>query len=430
MMNRVLRIAACGLLIFLAGCSSLQSIDTDWINRILYTPTPVPIKTTTPTPEPAQTSELSTGQPPVAQPQVLRIWLPEQFNPNANNPAATLLKQRLAEFEAEHPGLQLDIRIKAETGDADLLNSLSVTNMAAQKALPDLVALPRPALEVAAQKGLVHSLDEYSTELQKADWYPYAREVAKVDGTVYGIPFAGDAEVILYRPDLVWIKTWNDILLSEGHLIFAGADPQAEVGLTLYVSAGGNLLDAQGHPTLDQEILTQVLELFAKGRAATLFPAAATNISSDPQTLQEYRTRRADMAIVRFSDYRADQDGLVQPLMGLKPDTHFTFASGWVWSLAGQNPENQALALELAKFLMDDNFLLRWVPAAGYLPTRRPATNRDASSPIPDVIEAMQAGPSSDTVAALGPLMQEALTRVLNGEQPDAVARSVVEKLK
>jgi multiple sugar transport system substrate-binding protein len=430
-MNRVLRIAACGLLIFLTGCSSLQSVNMDWLNRILYTPTPVPITTATPTPEPVQTNESSTGQPPpVAQPEILRIWLPEEFNPNANNQAATLLKQRLAEFEAEHPGLQLDVRIKAENGDADLINSLSVTSMAAQKALPDLIALSRPALEVAAQKGLVHPLDNYSTELQKEDWYPYARDLAKVNGTVYGIPFAGDADVIIYRSDLVWIKTWDDILLSEGHLIFAGADPQANVGLTLYVSAGGNLLDAQGHPTLDQETLTQVLELFAKGRAATLFPAAATNISSDQQALQEYRTRRSDMAIVRFSDYRSQQDGLAQPLMGLKVDTHFTFSSGWVWSLAGQNPTNQALALELAKFLTEDNFLLRWLPESGYLPTRRPATNRDASSPIPAVIEAMQPGPSSDTVAVLGPLMEEAVTRVLSGEQPEAVARSVVEKLK
>src|SRR5512138_2604942 len=88
-MNRVLRIATCGLLVFLTGCSSLQSVNMDWLNRILYTPTPVPITTATPTPEPVQTNESSTGQPPpVAQPEILRIWLPEEFNPNANNPAA------------------------------------------------------------------------------------------------------------------------------------------------------------------------------------------------------------------------------------------------------------------------------------------------------------------------------------------------------
>jgi ABC-type glycerol-3-phosphate transport system substrate-binding protein len=195
------------------------------------------------------------------------------------------------------------------------------------------------------------------------------------------------------------------------------------------MSAGGEVLDAQGHPTLDQEVMTQVLELFSKGRAATLFPAAATNLSSTDQVLQEYRTRRAEMAIVRFSDYRAPQDGLVQPLMGLK-EAHFTFASGWLWALPGQNAANKEVSAELAEFLTADDFLPNWIRETGYLPTRRSFTDQSADSPIPAIIEALQPGPSSDTVLVLGPVIQEALVRVLNGEQPEAVARSVVEKLK
>lgn len=430
-MNRILRIAYCGLLIFLAGCSSLQSYDSDWINRILYTPTPVPTKAATSTPQ-ATPDASSTGQPEpaVSVPKVLRIWLPPQFNPSTSNAAAALLKQRLANFEAEHPGLEIEVRLKAETGEADLLNSLSVTSMAAPSALPDLIALPRPALEIAAQKGLVRPLDDFSVELQNSDWYPYARELAKINGTPYGIPFAGDALVIIYRPDLVWIKTWDDILLSESQLVFAGADPQAEVALSMYMSAGGELMDAQGHPTLDQEILTQVLEVFSKGRAATLFPAAAANLTTTDQVLQEYRARRASMAIVNYSGYRSSQDGLVQPLMGMREDSHFTFATGWMWALAGQNPDNQQLSVELAEYLTEDDFLPKWIQAAGYLPTHHSSTDPGIDSPIPAIIEAAQPLPSSDTLAALGPVIQEALVRVLNGEQPEAVSRSVVEKLK
>ena len=427
-MKHILRIACCGLLIVLAGCSSLQSFDSDWINRILYTPTPAPTKTATSTPQATQVTA-STGQPAVSQPTVLRIWIPPQFNPNTNNTAAVLLKQRLASFESEHPGLEIDVRIKDEVGEADLLNSLSITSMAAPGALPDLIALPRLALESAAQKGLIRPLDDFSVELQSPDLYPYARDLAKVNGTPYGIPFAGDALVIVYRPDLVWIKSWDDILLSESQLIFAGADPQAKVGLSLYMSAGGQIVDAQGKPTLDQEVLTQVLELFSKGRAASLFPAAAANISSTDQVLQEYQTRRAEMAIVRFSDYRASQDGLVQPLMGLK-EGHYAFATGWMWALAGQNPENEQLSSELAEYLIADDILSRWIQETGYIPTRQSSTNQNADSPIPAIIEAMQPGPSSDTVLVLGPIMQDALVRVLNGEKPEAVARSVVEKLK
>ncbi len=430
-MNRIFRIASCAFLILLTGCSSLQSFDSTWINNILYTPTPAPTKVTTPTLHPAQTGEVAPGQPASTgtAPRILRIWLPPQFNPEANTSASTLLKQRLNSFEAQHPGLEIDVRIKSEDGDADLLNSLAITSLAAPSALPDLIALPRPMLEAAVQKKLVHSLDNFSTELQNSNWYPYAQELAKINGTPYGLPFAGDALVIVYRPELVWIKTWDDILLSEGHLIFPGADTQAEVGLSLYASAGGQLLDAQGHPSFDQEILTKVLELFAKGRAATLFPDAATNISTDTQVLQEYRSRRANMAIAHYSQYHASQDGLVQPLMGLKQD-HFTFSTGWMWALAGQNPDNDQLSTQLVTFLTADDFLAQWTKETNYLPTRRSASDQGSNSPIPAILEAARPSPSVDALSVLGPAMEEAITRVLKGEQPDAVARDVIGKLK
>jgi ABC-type glycerol-3-phosphate transport system substrate-binding protein len=430
-MNRILRFACYGFLILLTGCSSLQSFDAEWLESIFYTPTPAPAKTATARPQATQATQSVTEQaePAIVKPRILRIWLPPQFNPNTSAASAALLKQRLTNFEAEHPGLEIDVRIKAEEGEADLLNSLSVTSMAAPSALPDLVALPRHALESAAQKGLIRPLDGLSTELENSDWYPYAHDLAEIEGTSYGFPFAGDALVIIYRPELVWIKTWDDILLSESHLVFAGGDPQAQVGLSLYVSAGGELVDAQGQPTLDQEVLTRVLEIFSKGRAAALFPDASANISTDEQVLQEYRARRAEMAIVHISNYRDAQDGLLQPLMGLDEE-HLTFATSWVWALAGQNIDNQQLSVELAEFLAADDFLARWINETGYLPTRPSVLNEAEETAIPAVIEAAEPIPSTDVVLTLGPLMQEALVRVLNGEQPEAVARSIVQKLR
>lgn len=430
-MNRILRIASCGLLILLTGCASLQSYDPNWINSILYTPTPAPVTTVAPSPQPTTPTPSTTEQPEpaVAEPTVLRIWVPPQFNPNLNNNASSLLKQRLANFEAEHPGIEIDVRIKSETGEADLLNSLSITSMAAPAALPDLIALPRPALEVAVQKGLVRPWDGLSDDLENTDWYPYARDLGKVEGTTFGIPFAGDGLVIMYRSDLVWIKTWDSILLSESQLIFAGADPEAQVGLSMYVSAGGELLDAQGNPTLDQEILTRVLDVFAKGRAATLFPDAAINITTEEQVMQEYRTRRAEMAIAHYSQFRASQDGLLQPLMGLDVE-HLTFATGWVWSLAGQDSERRQLAIELAEYLTADEFLSRWIGQASYLPTRPSVLDEANSEMLSPIIDAAQLVPPDEVLAVLGPIMQEAIARVIGGEQPEVVARSVIEKLR
>jgi multiple sugar transport system substrate-binding protein len=432
MFDRILRIVCCVLVVFLSGCSSLESYDSDWLNQILYTPTPAPERTATPTPGAEEATQSPTGQPEpaVAEPRILRIWLPPQFNPNINNSSASLFKERLNDFEAAHPGLEIDVRIKSETGEADLLNSLSITSMAAPGAMPDLIALPRNSLESAAQKGLVLPLDEISRELQNPDWHPYARELAEIGGTSYGLPFAGDALVIVYRPELVWIKTWNDILLSEGRLIFAGADPQAEVALSLYASAGGELTDAQGDPTFDQDVLISVLELFSRGRGVSLFPEAVKNISIDDQVLQEYRTRRTEMAVFHFSKFRDSQDGLFQPLMGLGDETHYTFATGWMWALTNQPPDNQQLSIELMEYLTEDEFLSAWINETGYLPTRRFTVNEDANETVAAVIEASQAVPSADVLLVLGPHMQKALIRVLNGEQPEAVARSVIEELR
>lgn len=430
-MNRILRIVCCGFLLLLSGCSSLQSYDPDWINRLLSTPTPAPVTTSTALPQPTEATQSVTEQPQpaVTEPITLRIWLPPQFNPNLNSTASMLLKQRLASFEAEHPGYVIDVRMKSEAGEADLLNSLALSSMAAPGALPDLIALPRASLEAAAQKRLVQPLDDLSASLQNMDWYPYARELGKVDGITYGLPFAGDALVIMYRPELVWIRNWDGILLSESNLMFTGADPQAQVGLALYVSAGGELQDAQEKPTLDQEILSRVLELFAKGTAAEIFPDASVNIATEEQAMQEYRARRTDMVIAHYSQFRPSQDGLLQPLMGLDVE-HLTFATGWVWSLTSQRPETQQIALELAEYLLAEDFLAPWIDEAGYLPAYPSSlTESDQEFAIP-VIEAAQLAPSNEVLLALGPLMQEAIARVLDGEQPDAVARSVIEKLK
>lgn len=430
-MNRVFRIVCSAFVLLLTGCASFQSIDPNWINSILYTATPAPVFTSTAPPPPTEAPGTATIEPgtTVNGPVVLRVWLPPQFNPNTDSTAASLLKQRLATFEADHPGYEVEIRMKAEEGEADLLNSLAITSMAAPEALPDLVALPRAALEAAAQKRLVQPVHNMSADFQSMEWYAYARDLGKVDGIMYGLPFAGDALVIMYRPELVWIKNWDSILLSESHLIFAGADPQAQVGLALYVSAGGELQDAQGKPTLDQETLSQVLELFAKGLSAGVFPNASTNIAVEQQVMQEYRARRSEMVIAHYSQFRADQDGLLQPLMGLDVE-HLTLATGWVWAFPSQRSETHPMAAELAKYLMADDFLPRWVIESRYLPTYPSSVTPPAGESAAAVIQAAQLAPPNNVMQTLGPLMQEAIKRVLDGEQPEAVARSVIEKLQ
>ena len=172
-MARALRITLCASLIFLAGCSSLAPLLAQ------LTPTPVPVISSPEVTPAASTPESDATETalPATGPRILRVWLPPQFDPDAGTESANLLKQRLADFETQHPGLEIEVRIKAEEGEANILNALSVTSMAAPTALPDLVALSRPALEAAALKGLLHPIDGLSTTLQDPNWYGYARQL-------------------------------------------------------------------------------------------------------------------------------------------------------------------------------------------------------------------------------------------------------------
>src|SRR3990172_9255477 len=95
-----LRNTLCASLIFLAGCSSLAPMLAQLTpSPVAATSSPEGLQTTsTPGPDATETAR------PATEPRILRVWLPPQFDPNAGTASADLLKQRLADFEAQHPG--------------------------------------------------------------------------------------------------------------------------------------------------------------------------------------------------------------------------------------------------------------------------------------------------------------------------------------
>jgi len=174
--------------------------------------------------------------------------------------------------------------------------------------------------------------------------------------------------------------------------------------------------------------LTRLLDLIQDGLGASMLSPSLAIVGADAQALQVYRDRNANMVITWASNYRSDADESIMPLPGLD-ENPYSFATGWIWSLAGSNPENQTLAVELAEFLVEDEFIGEWTRESGYLPTR--PSSVDEGDPITAaLVESAKPIPSNDLLAVLGPLMQDALVRVLNGERPDVVAASVIESLK
>jgi len=421
-MTLLLRITQYAVLLFLAGCSSLTPL--------LSTPTPAPVLTaaSTPPPQPTPTATRS------LESRTLRVWLPPRFDPNVDTPSANLLKQRLADFEDEY-GVRIEVRIKAETGDNDLVNSLAVTGKAAPSAMPDLIALTHSDMEDAAVNGLLHPIDGLTTILHDPDWYAFAREMGHVQSSGFGVPFAADAMGIVYRPAVFQgiPSGWTSILESGNQLVYPASDSKSYLSLSLYLSINNQLVDTQGGLVLDETTLTRVLSFHKQALETGVVPPIVKDFQTDGQSMPMFYSGEAGANVIWLSNDLALKSGHYVPVFGLD-DTPYSLADGWLWAFAGSDTVKQPLAVELASYLVDSEYMSSWTKASGYLPTRPQALNgwedAELNGEINEILQSSYPVPSDDVLAVLSPIMEGAVIRVFNGEQPEAVARSVIEGLK
>ena len=182
-------------------------------------------------------------------------------------------------------------------------------------------------------------------------------------------------------------------------------------------------MNEQGVPALEAEALTRMLTLFHDGLETETFSPSLLESTVSEQPVQE----GSDGMIVNWAvnNWTPDQN-VMQPVPELGGSSH-AFADGWLWALAGSAPENQQVATELAEFLMEDSFLSEWERETGYLPTRVVLANSQ-NADVHAVLESAQVLPPDEVISTLGPILSQAVNRVLNGEQVDVVVQSVMEQ--
>lgn len=413
------------LLMMSAACSGVATI------------TPLPAPENTPslpaTLQPqGETTPLPSSTNTPGGPLTLRVWLPPQFDPALDTPASELLRQRLEEFTRQRSRLVLDVRIKAPYGPGGLLDSLTTASAAAPQSTPDLIALPRDALETAALKGLLYPYNAMTQVMKDEDWYDYAYELASIQDSIYGLPFAGDAMLLAYHSATVEEppQDWSAALETKQPLVFPAADPQALYTLGLYRSLGGAIQDELGKPALDPIALTEVLTYYAEAERAGVMSAALTQYQSDDQVWAAFQENRAPMAITwgsRYLNFIRDAPAgnhALAPTPTLD-GTPYTLATGWVWSLSAKDSERQRIAVELAEFLTESAYLAAWTEVAGYLPPRPSAlqqwSRQDLALVLDQIAKSAHALPSADILVGLSKPLWQAVIDVLR-EQADPLA--------
>ncbi len=422
------------LALLLGGCAS-------WLGPLLNgEPAGVVTPTLTPTGVAIPGDPTLTPEPvdPIQGAITISIWLPPQFNSEGGNPAGGVLRARLDAFMEENPGVLVVTRVKAASGPGGMLESLTAAIAAAPASVPALAALNRSDLEAAALKGLIWPLDGLTAAAENADWYNYARELGRVQNSTFGLPFAGDALLLIYRPPAEEPgshASWTEIFAANTAVIFPANDNQALVTLALYRSAGGLLQDLQGRPMLDPELLQQVLQNYKDGIGQGAFPNWLTQVQTPGQAWQAFIEKQGDWVVTWSSNYLSDlppdASAALLPSLGSDP---FTLATGWSWALADIDPQRRETSVRLMEFLSDSEFLSDLTAAAGYLPTRPTAlagwTNQSLQPVISQVVLAAEVRPANELVASLGPVMREAVLSIFNGEaDPAQAAASAAERL-
>lgn len=461
------------LAVALVGCQVLPFGST----TASITPSP------SPEPEVTATQIPSSPTPTPDSVDLLRLWMPPQFDPDSGTAAGEILRQRLEAFSLLHPDVQIEVRLKAENGPGGLLTSLSTASVAAPGALPDVVGLPRSLLEAAALKGILHPLDSMTNPLDVVDWYPYAVELGYVQEKVFGLPFSADLIVLVSvsgvtqpspeqaagtphpteepalqpteeadLPPTAW-QAWIQLIESGQTLAFPAADPQAVFTLLLYRSAGGGLFDVEGRPMLEEEPLAQVLTVFQQAAQAGTLPAWLVQVETDRQAWEALVGGQTDKANAWLSQFIQT----ISPLPVGQPDSvvggqlaaeqvpsmsdePYTLATGWVWAVASPDPTRRQLAEKLVEFLADASFLAEWNSALGLLPPRPDAlaawtvaygeSSADLRSLAEDLSAAASLQPSEDVLAVLGPPIRQAVVNVINLQvEPGVAARSAVASL-
>ena len=306
-------------------------------------------------------------------PVELRIWLPPIFSPSRGDLAATILQTQLDKFREDNPNVQIEIRLKEESGAGGLLESVEAAQIAAPLALPDLVLLSSDVLPKAIENKLLTPLDEHLSSSLGEDWYTFGLQSVINNGQTYGIPLAGDALIMMHRFSALEQspRTWTESLEEPLSIGFAAADPNAFFSL-IHLSNGPDLDGPlSGSSQVSEQQILDLFNYYFDGEAIGVFPFWLSQFDNQEQSWQAFIEGQTAMVITWSSRYLSSSDSnLGAGLLPTKEGTGFTLAKSWSWTLTAPEGPRTEISLKLAEHLSEPEFIAQWSAAAGLLPAR------------------------------------------------------------
>lgn len=354
------------LLLVTVGLTNCRPSDAPPMLPLAPTPTAITSVNQSP-------SEQDVSHAITTQERQLVVWVPEFFQPQETPPVA-VLQTVYDQFRHNHPGVHLEIQVKAASGDSSLAAYLRYAQSMAPTILPDVILLDSEQLWQAAELGLVQPVDWNSVPYTN-DFFRFTRAAVTYHGQTIGIPYVADVVHLVYHTNqtIQAPVTWDALMAAGLPYVFAAGkrDYPNESLLLQYVGAGGQLFE--DGTVSNPDALMALFAFLLQAKTAAILPAEVLELKSFNDTWSVFANKD-----IGFADTSA-QWILAQQKMGAEvgfaqiPTIHgaaITIGHTWAFALLTPLPEQQQLALELIGQLLEPTVHSAWSRTTMQLPTQ------------------------------------------------------------
>jgi multiple sugar transport system substrate-binding protein len=375
----------------------------------------------------------------------LTFWTVEPISPRAQGEAGEFIERSLVAFEDANPDIRINLLLKKASGKGGVLDFLRTAHEVAPSVLPDVVVMNATDLTLAAADNLLQPLNGRLNRSIVQDLLPAARKLGTVNDKLVGVPLAMEMEHIAYNTAIFSTPPllWTDVLSSSVVYLFPAQGVNGLVNdatLAQYFSAGGKFLDDQGHPTIDERVLYNVLDFYQRARDNGVLTAQVLEVDTTEELWPMYLAGEAGIAQISVRQYLTDRDSINNTLFAPVPvqngrDIPVAVSRGWALALVTSDPNRQSAALSLIEWFLSTDNNVTWNTLNRSIPTRDTAYQQLAGEDpywifLIEQLNTAQPPPAFTGYDRLGRIIQQAVVQVISGEAtPEEATATAIDAL-
>jgi ABC-type glycerol-3-phosphate transport system substrate-binding protein len=309
------------------------------------------------------------------------VWGPLQFSPGETDAAQLVLQAQYESFAENKDPADVEYIPRAAYGESGVVDFLLDASYAAPSVLPDLAIVDPFEIRYLVQEGLAQPVRGVISEELIQDLYPFARVACTSDGELVCLQFEADIEHVVYYTGALEEPpvTWADLFTEAISYTFPAAGVDGLVNDTFliqYLAQGGQFLNEQGDPSLDDSAVQRVLRLYNAVRRWDVSPPSILELATLEDCWKAYTGGNITVSHISSRQYLASRTAMRETDFAAVPTetgVTATMSRGWAFVILAQSPERREAAADLIEWLMLPENLSQWSEASNHLPTRRSA---------------------------------------------------------